>query len=701
MGCGINDYVNKLTAELDKRKGSSPVAATLLNDLNKIMQLGNSTGYDNIPSRKGTSSTNHTGGAYGADSIWADMLRSYGVTNNHYRPVKDMPTRRLKDLQAKKDNVISISKEEQDSGKELNTKLGNSVHDLNNRNFVQVLNSDAVFAVAPIKDGRVQGGTGSATRMASELGKQVYVLDTETVQWMHEVDGKFVEMNELPKFPTNFAAVGTRGIESYPKKNRDGSWGSTELHNNTKEILALMQKTVDNSFGKSEQTTEMKLVKDSKTGLLGQEVNGKFTNAVKVGTYEQLIELTKQYSKLLRKSLDSKDAVYYQELFDDIAKSGFGFKPITVKFENRAKMFYKAQGNAFKDERVDLSVDKQEGDANPIKLVLHEYAHIITAQELKKYPNLMKRTQQIMDNVREADPNIVKANPYAFTNEFEFIAEVVSSPKLQHALNKLTSDGVKLGLGDKVVKIFKNLLSRLTGKYDSSTLTDALEVVVALQEGKDAVVEQTELDKYLATYGGTDDISWMQEDKTKPDNHGYEAEKPLEDGNTVKVYSQFDIQGGELDGKHITYHFSPENYANRKGPDELVPEGTKVDAYLTGKYADDRMTYYTAELEIDGKRITTQQDGKRPLHITVALGEGVKPFETGMHAEQHPELVEKIPEQKIEVEASVFKGKYNSKYDKTRPAEVEPKESAKQEADIIVPTDVFRKNINRKIECKE
>lgn len=189
--------------------------------------------------------------------------------------------------------------------------------------------------------------------------------------------------------------------------------------------------------------------------------------------------------------------------------------------------------------------------------------------------------------------------------------------------------------------------------------------------------------------------------KTELDNHGKEAKKPLEDGDPVKVYSQFDIKDGELEGKHITYHFSPENYANRKGPDELVPAGTKVDAYLTGKYVDDKMTYYTVALEIDGERITTQQDGKRPLHITVALGEGVKPFETGMHAEQHPELVEKIPEQKIEVEASVFKGKYNSKYDKTRPAEVEPKESAKQEADIIVPTDVFRKNINRKIECKE
>ena len=39
MGCGINDYVNKLTAELDKRKGSSPVAAALLEELEKVMKL--------------------------------------------------------------------------------------------------------------------------------------------------------------------------------------------------------------------------------------------------------------------------------------------------------------------------------------------------------------------------------------------------------------------------------------------------------------------------------------------------------------------------------------------------------------------------------------------------------------------------------------------------------------------------------------
>ena len=233
------------------------------------------SGVSNLPNRKGNKSTNHTGGAYGADSIWADMLRPYGVDNKHYRPTKDMPTKRLKDLSAKKDEIVSITKEEQNAGKDLNTKLGNSVHDLNNRNFVQILNADAVFAVAPIKDGKVQGGTGSATRMASELGKQVYVLDTETVKWMKEIDGNYVPMEELPKFPINFAAVGTRGIESYPKKNRDGSWGTTELHNNTKAILKLMQKTVDHSFGAIKDTTKQEIDIIVPTETFEQNVNRK------------------------------------------------------------------------------------------------------------------------------------------------------------------------------------------------------------------------------------------------------------------------------------------------------------------------------------------------------------------------------------------------------------------------------------------
>ena len=294
MACILEELEKTLTKQLSNTKNSKEFKdgaakaeervaelSTLLNevtDMKKAMQgqLTNDVDmYSNLPNRKGNTFTNHTGGAYGADSIWADMLRLYGVDNKHYRPVKDMPTKRLKDLSAKKDEVVSITKEEQDAGKALNTKLGNSVHDLNNRNFVQILNADAVFAVAPIKDGKVQGGTGSATRMASELGKQVYVLDTETVQWMKEVDGNYVILDELPKFPINFAAVGTRGIESYPKKNKDGSWGSTELHYNAKDILELMQKTVDNSFKNVKELAKQEVDIIVPTETFEQNVNRK------------------------------------------------------------------------------------------------------------------------------------------------------------------------------------------------------------------------------------------------------------------------------------------------------------------------------------------------------------------------------------------------------------------------------------------
>ena len=619
MGCGINDYVNKLTAELDKRKGSSHVAAAMLNELGKIGQSKieeyevSSAGDKRFSAlyakfKDGETIELKWAKAKGYKTI-AEAKNKPALTKNFdykttyfnlWKEWSKENSKLIEDLRVKSEGkklVDKFAKTENNQAAALTEILG-QLNLLKNGKSESADKSDEIA--------KVNKGTTAEKHTAKELIKakmaNKYIgkgsVNSSTYRYM-QVYGDKANMIEYTADDVVWVSsngkrngrvdpLGPDGIKTELDSAIDagativmdteahiGKTGGYNIGEKALEEYMLSKGyTRDSSSGAgvwTKQTTEMKLVKDSKTGLLGQEVNGKFTNTVKVGTYEQLVELTKQYSKLLRKSLDSKDSVYYQELFDDITKSGFGFKPITVKFENRANIFDKAQGNAFKDERVDLSVDKQEGDAHPVKLVLHEYAHIITAQELKKYPNLMKRTQQIMDNVREANPNIVKANPYAFTNEFEFIAEVVSSPKLQHALNKLTSDGVKLGLGDKVVKIFKNLLSRLTGKYDSSTLTDALEVVVALQEGKDAVVEQTALDKYLATYGGTDDISWMQEDETKPDNHGYEAEKP---------------------------------------------------------------------------------------------------FETGVHAEQHPELVEKIPEQKIEVEASVFKGKYNSKYDKTRPAEV-------------------------------
>lgn len=204
----------------------------------------------------GTTLTNHTGGAYGADGIWADMLRPHKVTNNHYQPVGTKSgNRRVQGLAKNGDRVINVTASEDAEGRKLNNKLGNSTHGMNNRNLVQVYNADKVFAVAPIENGKVTGGTGSAVRMADTLGKEVYVLDTTTVKWFQIKDGKATEIDYRPKIEGNFAAIGTRKIEQYPIQDKaTGKWVKSELLPNSKEIVAEMNRTVVNSFNSNEHT---------------------------------------------------------------------------------------------------------------------------------------------------------------------------------------------------------------------------------------------------------------------------------------------------------------------------------------------------------------------------------------------------------------------------------------------------------------
>lgn len=230
-------------------------------DLQKLaadrgIDLKSTTTLDNLPNRRSTKGDmNHTGGAYGADSIWANLLRPYGVVNVHYRPINDKPPKGVATLKNAGDKIVGITDEENNAGNALNTKIGNSATELNNRNLVQVYNADKVFAVAPIVNGKVTGGTGSAVRLAEHLNREVYVLNTEDVQWYKAKDGKYVKIDYVPKIEGNFAAVGTRKIEQYstPVKDKNGNvleWKKSELVSNYKEVINAMKAAVDASYGK-------------------------------------------------------------------------------------------------------------------------------------------------------------------------------------------------------------------------------------------------------------------------------------------------------------------------------------------------------------------------------------------------------------------------------------------------------------------
>lgn len=60
------------------------------------------------------------------------------------------------------------------------------VKNLFRRNYYQIKDVDQVVAIAPIKDGIVQGGTAWAVQMALDMGKEVYVYDINANKWVHQ-----------------------------------------------------------------------------------------------------------------------------------------------------------------------------------------------------------------------------------------------------------------------------------------------------------------------------------------------------------------------------------------------------------------------------------------------------------------------------------------------------------------------------------
>jgi len=122
---------------------------------------------------------NHSGGAKGADSIWENTGSRYGVKTNAYRA--DKP---------KKNTHKQITEEEYKEGIEV-YELARKMLDrkrtsdkyilgLMARNWQQVKNADAIYAVGDIEGGYAKGGTGYAIAMAAMANKPVYFFDQKT-----------------------------------------------------------------------------------------------------------------------------------------------------------------------------------------------------------------------------------------------------------------------------------------------------------------------------------------------------------------------------------------------------------------------------------------------------------------------------------------------------------------------------------------
>jgi hypothetical protein len=169
-----------------------------------------------------TQVVNHSGGADGADSVWDDVGKMFGVVDHrHYWHAKKTPRG---NVQLTDEQVAEGIVHAKAAAKVLGRPWNDQYASLLGRNWYQVKNSTQVVAVAPlIKPGEknskgyeskaarvtVDGGTGYAVEMAIANGKEVNVFDTKTNKWFKWNGSEFVE-SSVPVLHKNFAGIGSR-----------------------------------------------------------------------------------------------------------------------------------------------------------------------------------------------------------------------------------------------------------------------------------------------------------------------------------------------------------------------------------------------------------------------------------------------------------------------------------------------------------
>lgn len=156
---------------------------------------------------------NHSGGAVGSDTYWGEIAGQYGIPSEHYYHGKRT-----------QNGNHEITEEEFEEGKIHVYNANQTLHrqpykymNLLARNWMQVKNSDQVFAIGKFKNKVVDGGTGWAVQMAIDVGKIVNFYDQERNVWGRYSDGKW-EKIDTPVLTQNFAGIGTRELNENGKR---------------------------------------------------------------------------------------------------------------------------------------------------------------------------------------------------------------------------------------------------------------------------------------------------------------------------------------------------------------------------------------------------------------------------------------------------------------------------------------------------
>jgi hypothetical protein len=161
--------------------------------------------------------TCHSGGAIGADHFWGICSEIAGFDVNHYYYGDRTPYGNIHITNSEYDDGVEHVKL---ANKALKRKPDNYMH-LLARNWMQVKNATAVFAISELVNSRtVAGGTGWAAQMAIDANKPLFVFDQVKNKWFKwdAQMNEFLTHDNVPELTFNFAGIGTRELNDYGRE---------------------------------------------------------------------------------------------------------------------------------------------------------------------------------------------------------------------------------------------------------------------------------------------------------------------------------------------------------------------------------------------------------------------------------------------------------------------------------------------------
>ena len=203
-----------------------------------------------------------SGDAVGSDAAWTSAAREAGIKNTRNFSTKSYDALSEEEKKEADSEYLKAATELSRPALSNTTYKGKLVR----RNWLQVKNSDAVFAIGSIvnslekgrsglnysKHAVVDGGTGYAVQMAINNNKPVHVFDQDKGKWFTWKDGNFVE-EPSPVLTKRFAGIGTRQI------NDSGKAAIKEIFSRTFNLQQENGAIVNNFIPFSEEIEELSL----------------------------------------------------------------------------------------------------------------------------------------------------------------------------------------------------------------------------------------------------------------------------------------------------------------------------------------------------------------------------------------------------------------------------------------------------------